>query len=151
MNMELGILTTAILIGAGSFAAACGCFYKQRKNRELIEFTYKQIEELGNSLAENKQTLAAAAQRAANNSRRVAWLESRLRQPKLAKSDVLEETILTEPKPTPTLNVSERRRRVLTLASRGQNTETIASTLGMLPGEVELIINLNRANFAQFV
>lgn len=147
--METGLLSTAILIGAGSFIAVGVCFYKQRKNRELIEFTYKQIEDLVSTITENKETLAAAAQRAADNSRRVAWLETRLRQPKSAKSDVLEEAILSEPELAPKLNVSERRRRVLSLASRGQNTETIAETLGMLPGEVELIISLNRANFAQ--
>ncbi len=150
MNIEIGILTTTILTGAGTFAALGICFYRQRKNRELIEFTYKQMEALENSLAENKETLNAAAQRVADNARRVAWLESRLRQPKLTKIDVLEEPVLIDKAETPKSSIIERRRRVLALASHGQNTEAIASTLEMLPGEVELIINLNRANFAQF-
>lgn len=151
MNIETQILLGAISIGTVSLIIALFCFFKQRKNRSLIESTNKQIEELENSLAENKTIAEAASQRAADQSRRIAWLETRIRQPKLAKKDVLEEeTLIEKSNAAPKANITERRHRVLALAGSGQNAETIAATLGMLTGEVELIINLNRANFAQF-
>jgi hypothetical protein len=37
----------------------------------------------------------------------------------------------------------ERRRRVLALARRGQDADTISNMLGMPNGEVELIMNLS--------
>lgn len=148
--MEIGILAAG-LTGAGSLAAACVCLFKLRKNRELIEYTYSQVAELENSLTSSGKKLESAAQRINDQSRRIAWLETRLRQPKAAKKEVLEEAILTEPEEIPgRVNITERRHRVLSLASSGQNAETIAATLGMLPGEVELIIGLNRASFARF-
>lgn len=151
MNIETQILLGAVSIGAVSLVVTLVCFFKQRKNRSLIELTNKQIEELENSLAENKTIAEAASQRAADQSRRIAWLETRIRQPKLAKKDVLdEETLIEKSNAATKANITERRHRVLALAKSGQNAETIAATLGMLPGEVELIINLNRANFAQF-
>lgn len=150
MNFEMEVLA-ALFTGAGGFAAACLCFLKQRQNRQQIMILNKELEEIKIALAANKETLETAARRAADQSRRVAWLETRIRQPKLAKKDVLEETTLSEPVEMPKrLNITERRHRVLSLAGSGQTAETIAATLGMLPGEVELIIGLNRANFAQF-
>lgn len=152
MNLELIAALSGIVFGIAGLVFAVVCFGKYRKNRELTEFTFAQVEELANSLAENKEKLEAVCQRAADQSRRVAWLETRVRQPKAAKKDVLEETSLTENSSSNTakFNITERRHRVLSLAKSGQNAETIAKTLGIFPGEVELIINLNRANTAQF-
>jgi hypothetical protein len=56
----------------------------------------------------------------------------------------------TEPKFTlqpstykPKSNMTEKRHRVLALAKYGQDVDTIANTLGLPHGEVELIVNLN--------
>ena len=40
-------------------------------------------------------------------------------------------------------NMTEKRHRVLSLAKYGQDVDTIANTLGLPHGEVELIVNLN--------
>lgn len=40
-------------------------------------------------------------------------------------------------------NMTEKRHRVLALARYGQDVDTIANTLGLPHGEVELIVNLN--------
>lgn len=40
-------------------------------------------------------------------------------------------------------NMTEKRHRVLVLARYGQDVDTIANTLGLPHGEVELIVNLN--------
>ena len=55
---------------------------------------------------------------------------------------MIDETAAGEPAK---LSMTERRHRVIALASRGQNAEAIATTLGIMPGEVELIIRLNQA------
>lgn len=152
MNIEMQILIGAFSFGAVSFIAACICFFKQRKQQELIEFTHTQIVELENHLAETKTVIEAAERRAADQSRRIAWLETRVRSPKLAKKDILDEPFITTETSDPAkANITERRHRVLALSKSGQNAETIAATLGMPNGEVELIINLNRASLAQFV
>lgn len=139
--METGISTMAFLFGLSGFALATFCFTTLRKQRELLNFAEKQIEDLQESAVRNKEHLEINAQRVAEQSRRIAWLETRIRQPKLAIEESLEET-MSEPEK---LNMTERRHRVVTLAARGQNADQIAATLGMLTGEVELIINLNQA------
>lgn len=85
-----------------------------------------------------------------------------MRQPKLLREDakkaVAEETIaapaaresLTTEKPAAKWSMTERRHRVLRLSAQGQSASAIAFTLGMMPGEVDLIINLNRANYSAF-
>lgn len=113
-----------------------------RNQRGLLEFVEKHVEDLEETLGKNKESLETNAQRVTEQSRRIAWLETRVRQPKPVSEEVIDDTPVSEPQK---LNMTERRHRVITLASRGQNAETIASTLGMLPGEVELIINLNQS------
>jgi septal ring factor EnvC (AmiA/AmiB activator) len=142
MNVETGISLAAILFGLLSFGFCLICYKKQRNHRNLLEFAEQQIEDLQDTLAKNKEAFETNSHRVAEHSRRIAWLETRIRQPKSSSEEVLDDTAAIEsPKP----NITERRHRVITLASRGQNAETIAATLGMLPGEVELIINLNQA------
>ncbi|HQU86053.1 MAG TPA: hypothetical protein PKY59_23200 [Pyrinomonadaceae bacterium] len=148
MNLELQISAASTIVALVSFAFAFVCLKKLRNHRELLEFNAKQTEELEKSLSNSKDLLEESRQKVNDQARRVAWLESRVRQPKTAKKDVVEEQevqIIEEKPVVNKSNITERRHRVLTLASRGQSPETIASTLGMMPGEVELIINLNRA------
>lgn len=148
MNLELQISAASALVALVSFAFAFFCWKKLNNHRELLEFNAKQTEELEKSLANSKELLEMSRQKANEQARRVAWLETRIRQPKLAKKDVIEEQeveIIEEKTAVNKANITERRHRVLTLASRGQSPDVIASTLGMMPGEVELIINLNRA------
>ena len=141
MSLEIGISMVASLSGVVGLGFSWVSYRNARRHRELLEFLGKQNEELNESLAAGKKTIETSAQRLSDQSRRIAWLESRVRQPKLAKEEVLDETIADFPTKE---NMTERRHRVLTLAGRGQDSEKIASTLGMMRGEVELIINLNR-------
>ena len=72
--------------------------------------------------------------------RRIAWLENRVATAP-EETETLEQMLSATAKPT----ITERRHRVLSLARRGQDTQTIARTLGMPHGEVELMINLSKA------
>ncbi len=143
MNLEVGLLSLSIFFGVLSFGLFFTCLKKSKQHRELFEFTGKQIEDLQDALAKNKETFETNAQRIAEQSRRIAWLETRVRHPKSSNEEELDDTAIHE---TPKLNMTERRHLVISLASRGQNAEMIASALGMLPGEVELIININQAS-----
>lgn len=142
MNLETGILIFAVSVSIISLIIALVCLKKHQSNRSLLEFTEKQIEDLQEIMTKNKESFETNSQRVAEQSRRIAWLESRIRQPKSVSEENVDEPETNEPQKP---NITERRHRVITLAARGQNAETIAATLGMMPGEVELIINLNQA------
>jgi DNA-binding NarL/FixJ family response regulator len=140
MNFEITI--AALALGATGTIASLLIYRRLRAQRSLLEFVEQQVADLQETLGKNKELLDTNAQRVTEQSRRIAWLETRIRTPKLAAEVVPEEVGVAEPVK---LNMTERRHRVVKLAARGQNVEGIAATLGMLPGEVELIINLNQA------
>jgi septal ring factor EnvC (AmiA/AmiB activator) len=144
MNLEMTLLlTTAATLGLVTFCFTLYCRQKQKKTRELVESAGQQIADLEKTLARTKESLDTNTQRTAEQSRRIAWLETRIRKPNSASSEVLDDEIISTE--SQKLNMTERRHRVISLASRGQHTDAIAATLGMLPGEVELIVNLNQA------
>ena len=147
MNLELTIALAATLISLAGLAAAAISYRQYRICRGLLEFTGRQIDQIDHSAIELQEVVEGYQQKTADQSRRIAWLESRLRQPKLNSKEVIDDTALT-PKQPVKWNMTERRHHVLKLASRGQSPDSIAATLGMMPGEVELILNLNRAHFA---
>lgn len=145
MNLMIGISIFGATLGLLSIFISLICVKKYRNQRELLEFNAKQIEDMEETLTTNKEMLESSRQKFVEQSRRVAWLETRIRQPRLLKEEAKEETVAEVEEQSPKSNITERRHRVLTLASRGQSPDAIAATLGMMQGEVELIINLNRA------
>lgn len=116
--------------------------FRLRRQRKLLAAAVTRIDELEEIVDDRGKQLNAQQQKLAEHSRRVAWLEARKPAEKKQKNDILDENTLTE---APKLNITERRHRVMALASRGQSAESIASALGMLTGEVELIVSLNQA------
>lgn len=145
MTLELGISLTAMLFGIIGLGFGLICLYHYRNCHLLFKFQGEQIEEAGKAVAEYKQLLELSTQKVADNTRRIAWLETRIRQPRKSESDAaLESVNANSSNIAPVPNITERRHRVLSLAARGQNAESIAATLGMLGGEVELILNLNQ-------
>jgi len=142
MNSETVILATFSIGVAASIGTSLLCLSKYRRQRQLVEFVEGQILELQDVLAKSRETAETAASRVTEQSRHIAWLESRVRHPKAVKEDSVVETSSVEPQK---LTITERRHRVTKLASRGQNIDAIATALGMLKGEVELIVNLSHA------
>ena len=141
MNFELAIASIAVLIGVLAAGYARYAFNKSRDYRELLEFLAKRIEDLEESVMAVRQANDTDAQRISEQTRRIAWLETRVRQPKPIEEDVLNEAQLEASSRS---IITERRHRVLKLAERGQSIEEIADTLAMMHGEVQLIINLSR-------
>jgi len=146
LNIELTVAVAAALISVIGLLAAVISYRQYRVCRGLLEFTERQIDELDDSSGNLQEIVDSYKTKTADQSRRIAWLESRLRQPKPGRGEVIDDVVISD-QPVK-WNMTERRHHVLKLASRGQSPENIASTLGMMCGEVELIINLNRANFS---
>lgn len=142
--MEMIISMAAATLGMGAITLAWKSYKKSLECRNLLEYTEKQIQDLDEEVTKTSETVGSALNRLNEQSRRVAWVEAKVRKPQINKEEVIEDTILSAPIIAPRSSIVERRHRILSLAARGQNAETIASTLGMMPGEVELIINLNR-------
>ena len=109
----------------------------RRQRREWIDLAQRFDDEI-TSLSRDLDT---ASKQAGEHVRRIAWLEARARstQPQAPKPQVE-----AAPKPQ-RISITERRHRVMSLARRGQDIDTIAQILGMNQGEVELMLNLSKA------
>ena len=141
MTLELGLSISAVFLGILSLVVGVVCYRTSQTHWVLLEFAAKQIEELEEILDSNGEVFEASERRLNDQACRIAWLESRVRQPKAREPEVLVGEVRNN---SQKLSITEKRHRVLKLANFGQSTEKIAATLGMMPGEVELIINLNR-------
>jgi DNA-binding NarL/FixJ family response regulator len=139
MTPELITALAGATTGAAAFITAAVMYRKTRTQRELLEFVAQQVGDFDDQLRRQKELIETSGQRINEQQRRIAWLESRVRNPKL----LTEDAVLPEQSEPAKMTMTERRHRVAKLAARGQSVETIAATLGMLPGEVELIVNLS--------
>lgn len=147
VELQIGLIAAAVFFGLLSFGLVISTRKKQKAQAELLEFAEQQVTDLHELVSRTKEAAEVNTQRIAEQSRRIAWLESRIRKPQPPSDDVIDdEPAETEPEK---LSITERRHRVISLASRGQRPEAIATTLGMLPGEVELIISLNQAAWSK--
>lgn len=141
-----------VLFSVFSLAIAAGMVLlvqRHRKMKEmmgLLEFAQNQIDELQDAIIRTREFHETAHRRDSDQSRRIAWLESKIRKPRPTSDEVLDDSVITE---QPKLSMTERRHRVITLASRGKSAEAIAASLGLFKGEVELILNLNKATLSQ--
>jgi len=140
------ILTTEMAstsLALVSFVTSLILFKKARSLSRSCSNLESRIEEEITALSTDLDTVS---RKSGEHGRRVAWLETKVRSPRSEKKVEVEALASTNPgstnqKPT----ITERRHRVLSLARRGQDPQTIARTLGMPHGEVELMINLGRA------
>lgn len=112
----------------------------------LLEFAQNQIDELQDAIIRTKEMHETSHRRDSDQTRRIAWLESKVRKPRPTSDEVLDDSVITE---QPKLSMTERRHRVISLAGRGKSSDAIASSLGLFKGEVELILNLNKATLSQ--
>ena len=137
-QMLLTITISAASFALLSFITSMMLLAKTRRLSRAVNLVESQLDA---ELASLSQDLDTSSCKSAEHGRRIAWLETRVRAASSEKKRV-EATVSTiNSRPT----ITERRHRVLALARRGQDPQTIAHTLGMPHGEVELMINLGRA------
>lgn len=118
MNLEILILVTAVSFGILGLGFSWLFYRNSKQNRCLLEFLGKQVEELEESLADSRKKLETSTNRVSDQSRRVAWLESRVRQPRLLKEEIKNEKVLDiKALTTEKSSMTERRHRVLTLST----------------------------------
>jgi hypothetical protein len=112
-----------------------------RKAKRLARAGYALEGDFETSLSDFSRDLDTLSRKSGEQGRRIAWLETSARSGRNEQPAVAEMVTGATPKP----NITERRHRVRSLARRGQDAQTIAQTLGMPHGEVELMINLLKA------
>ena len=112
-----------------------------RKTRHTNQNTLAVTIELEGELSAISRDLDTCSRQNADQARRLAWLESRVRSTSLKAPEPTAITNTMHAKPS----ITERRHRVLSLRKRGMEAEAIANTLGVPHGEVELIIGLSNA------
>lgn len=140
--MELNFLIAAGFGAAGFAAAGVTAFRLKNCARKAAEIS-AQLSELQTELEELQQFKVGAESRISDHSRKMAWLETRIRKPeKAVQTKAVDEEFFSSAKLP--MNMTERRHRVLTLARRGHDANAIANSLGMLIGEVELIMSIGR-------
>jgi hypothetical protein len=140
--MHPQIMLTAVMAGASlalvSLATSLMLFRKNRDLWQTMAAVELRIDDEMIALSADLDTISG---KSGEHGRRVAWLETKVRSARGEIKPVTEMVSAVTPKPT----ITERRHRVLSLARRGQDLQTIARTLGMPHGEVELMISLSRA------
>lgn len=108
------------------------------KYRGLAQKHARANAEFSKELSALSADLDTVSQKAGEATRKLALLETRMQKQTL-------EIVQPEVAPSAKLNITERRHRVLSLWRRGLNTQSIASRLGLPLGEVELMIDLEKA------
>lgn len=137
-QMILSAEIAGISLAFFSLVTSLVLFRKARRLSQNWTGLESRIDEEMKALSTDLDTVS---RKSGEHGRRVAWLETRVRSTHAAKTSEPEMVSNINQKPT----ITERRHRVLLLARRGQDPQTIARTLGMPHGEVELMINLGRA------
>lgn len=130
-------LICAPLAFAGCGLLAVVASRARRTAAQSLEITAGLAERL--AAAERKSE--EITQLRSDQARRIAWLESRVRQGKPNGGPATAPDLKTSSQ----TSMTERRHRVLSLARRGLDAMSIAGTLGMPYGEVELIMSLSVA------
>lgn len=145
------LLVFALPVSIVAFGLIGVMAYRTRRMlHENLALTTRLVERV--AVAERKSH--AAVQYGTDQARRIAWLESRVRQKREPAGPVIsglkpnrsEPARLADPADPANLkrtSMIQQRYRVLALARRGLDIATIAETLGIPHGEVELIIALN--------
>ncbi len=143
MDMQLGLSIFSITLALLSVVFSGICVVLMLRNKNLTDALISQLDECENEIRAIRENNDGDSFRSSDHSRRIAWLETRIRKPEKFKNETLGEEGFA-PKKSGMANMTERRHRVLTLAARGQDANSIAVSLGMLVGEVDLIMRLGR-------
>jgi hypothetical protein len=134
-----------VLIACSAIAglSALVCILLMRRARTEARNCLAVVTELQTELSDTSRDMDTMTQRATSQERRIAWIESRVRNAKAVNLATDEETFS---QPPAKLSVTEQRHRVAQLTNRGVDCNTIASMLDMPHGEVELMIGLSHLN-----
>lgn len=108
------------------------------KYRSLAQKHASVSADLSQEVSALSADLDVVSRKAGDAGRKLALMEAKMQSKNL-------EVVPTDTAPSAKLNITERRHRVLSLWRRGLNTQSISSRLGLPLGEVELMIDLEKA------
>ncbi|MFY9227579.1 MAG: hypothetical protein WAQ98_33210 [Blastocatellia bacterium] len=135
----LSIIIISIVATISSLGIAIILVLKIRSEKKSV---LSQIADLEIKLNRFHQDIEALTKKDIEQAGKITWLESRVRSGNIAKEENFQDkdSCVLPGK----LSLTERRHRILSLARRGLDTNTISTMLGTPHGEVELVIGLNR-------
>ncbi|HYJ46739.1 MAG TPA: hypothetical protein VEV81_09010 [Pyrinomonadaceae bacterium] len=135
-----------VLVSSAALTVCClgACLMLLRKARRETQDCLALSTQLGTELTEISRDLDTISCRATGQARRIAWLESRVRNGSAIAPVSVDDVAAVQVKARPT--ITERRHRVMQLNERGVDCNTIASMLNMPHGEVELMVGLSHVN-----
>ncbi|MEZ5306527.1 MAG: hypothetical protein R2684_17670 [Pyrinomonadaceae bacterium] len=136
--MEIQQVTTVLVFL--SLALSVFSLLRNRHNRRELEFGANQLELLDVTLQETMELIEGNLKTSSDHARRIAWLDAKVRQSRYFSIKEKNSTaIRDERRPS----IEERRERILRMSDEGYDCDMIATHLGLMPGEVQLILNLN--------
>ncbi len=141
--MELSPLFITIINATATISSLGIVVILSLRLREQKKLTLSQIVDLEIKLNQYRQDMEGLNKKDVEQAGKITWLESRVRTG-TAKEESFESSLNTSNTPAK-LSLTERRHRILSLARRGLDTNTISTMLGTPHGEVELVIGLSRA------
>lgn len=158
MNLQMEILIVLSAFGLVSFIACAWGLRNLFRLKALAESNNELIFHLEKALSEHETELAASRRLIDRQTRRIDRLENQTSRAAETAAAVAASAgsvpvgKFSGDKPhfseTARMSRVEQKHKILRLAEHGQNPRTIAETLGLMPGEVELIVKLNRPQFA---
>ncbi|NNE66267.1 MAG: hypothetical protein HKN33_06845 [Pyrinomonadaceae bacterium] len=143
MLTETNFMIAAALLSATAIGLSLVTLLRNRRQQHLLELEAERIELLEETLAESRGLLESNCETASEHARRIAWLDAKLRRSRHVST---QKKPVSKPVSNGRTSISRNKDRVLKLAETGQDARTIAATLGLMPGEVELVLNLNSRN-----
>lgn len=135
----LSIIIISIVATISSLGIAIILALKIRLEKKSV---LSQIDDLEIKLNRFRQDIEVLTKKDVEQAGKIIWLESRVRSSNIAKEENFQDkdsSVLAGK-----LSLTERRHRILSLARRGLDTNTISTMLGTPHGEVELVIGLSR-------
>ena len=145
MNIEIELMICVLVLSSAALISSLIALRRNKHQIKLIELDEEKIWLLEETLAESRRSLEESQKTVADHSRRIAWLDANIRRNRFVTAPGKGSANSFASSRT---KINEKRSRVLILAERGQDPATIAATLGMMPGEVELMLSLNNHNAA---
>jgi DNA-binding NarL/FixJ family response regulator len=125
-----------IVLPALSLLISSVCVFMLLKTRGRVQTLVTALNYSDSEVVELSKDLDTVSKRSADLSRRIDMIESR-------RTSEVDENSAEQAGSTPVkLTMTERRHRIRVLARKGKNAESIAATLGMPYGEVQLIMGL---------
>lgn len=138
--MIIQLLTVFVVLSAATTVYALLAMRRMSSRLSLLEEYSETLVSIQDFQSEYRELAEENRSTIEKQSRRIAWLEVQVKKEHQAPAP---RTRGSGPTNGQRPVIDRQRSRVLQMFGRGQDISSIASVTGMMPGEVELILNLH--------